>query len=202
VRNGLAATTAGHCQHEAYISIGAAPNVAFQSASIQCRLTRDAAACGPDDCGDLVLSGEGESTGFDFVVIEGPLLPELTFGCPRFGGKRRMMLPPPQQMFDDTTQQLLDAAREAGRVAAARGDAVVNLGENAVFYSGPIAVQSRTRATRWERGWYTFAALQGISQTSEQGLANLEASLGTLPRATAQDFNTYRFELYRDQERF
>lgn len=200
VRDGLAATTVGHCLVTSIVGLEGPPNVIFQPTSIQCRLTRAAATCGPDDCGDLVLSGEGEAVRFLRVVIEGTL-PEVTNGCPQFGGNRRTTLTLPLTV-DDATQRLLDAAKEAGREAEARGDAVVNIGESVFFYSGPISVQSRTRATKWEDGWFTYAAVQFLSTTTEQGLATLEASLGTLPRVTAQDFNTFKFDLYRDRESF
>jgi hypothetical protein len=200
VRDGLAPTTAGYCQ------IGAAggPTVTngfFRSSSIQCRLTRDVAKCGLDNCGDLVLWGEGEARQFSYVVIEGPL-PQFTDGtCPRSPGSGFRQVTP-LLAVDNTTQQLLDAAKQAGREAEARGEPVVNIGQFAYFYSGPITVQSRKSTSKWQHGWFTYAAIVSSITTNEQGLAKLEAENGPLPRVTAQDFNTFRFELYRDQEGF
>jgi hypothetical protein len=201
VRDGLAATTAGYCQLAydggGYIIKG---NVAVVSASIQCCLTGDAAKCGPYGCGDLVMWGQGEATQFGYVVIEGPP-PEFTDGtCPRLPGGIQKTMPTPLLTVDNTTQQLLDAAKQAGREAAARGEPVLNIGKRAVFYSGPITVQSRTRVTRWQHGWITYAALGDSDIIDETSLAIFEATNGPLPRVTAQDFNTYLFELYSEAE--
>lgn len=68
--------------------------------------------------------------------------------------------------------------------------------------SGPVAIRSKTHATKYEYGWVDFIVPLYLDTVPSEELGDIEEDLGILPSIDAKDLGVYKFKLFRDRERY
>lgn len=209
--------TVGRCSITTSLVLAPAvisPNMVFAfNINLDCQLAGEADICGPSGCSEVVVSGQGEGYLVENVVLDGPLAefaPDSPF-CYDSSNKKQ------GASLDDTllgnmralraglntTRSAKRAARAGSGTGAKQGtrDDTVYVAQLVLVVSLPVTITSRTHHPKWERGWVEFMVADGIDiQTAVEVAANEAAKGVTFPRASVDDFNKYKFQLFRKEQ--